>query len=116
MSDDMSVVECYLTIRSRCDELLNYYDMLIHSYDEQKTHTTPQLESILETEDCNDILNCKTNTRYLKAKKIQTNDLKERCTKKLKEICQHSFVQDFVETGPERSESIMYCEICNCPK
>ena len=45
-----------------------------------------------------------------KMKQIETS--KQNINNKLKEICQHEFVRDYIDVSPERSIEITYCSIC----
>ena len=112
----MTDVKCYLKIIDKCEELINYYDMLIMLFNEHKSLTSKSLESILEFEDYNNVLSYTVNKSFFINKIMLAKDLKERCTKKMNDICQHSFIQDVIEVGPERSENITYCEICKFTK
>ena len=39
-------------------------------------------------------------------------ELKKSCDKKTIDLCNHKFIEDLIETGPETAKYITYCEIC----
>jgi len=41
---------------------------------------------------------------------------KEICYKKIISMCEHEYVEDYIDITPDRSDRIIYCEICEHTK
>ena len=52
--------------------------------------------------------------QIIKEKIEELNSIKEKLEDQLYQICDHTFIKDYIDTFPERSQPIHYCTHCFC--
>ena len=52
------------------------------------------------------------NKIFFTNKKENITFLRDKCDKKLMEICNHNFIEDSIDIDIDRSKNIRYCTIC----
>ena len=52
--------------------------------------------------------------QIIKEKIEELNSIKEKLEDQLYQICDHTFIKDYIDTFPERSQAIHYCTYCFC--
>ena len=90
-------LDYYLFCRKRCNNIIN----------KLKETTNNNNNNIFLNE-----LNLTENNNKL----THFINLKNICERKIHKLCQHDFIDDYIDINPERSQKITYCTICEYTK
>lgn len=105
-------LEYYLYCRKKYDNIINYLKRINYEND-------LFLNETLKLDIDNIIKNNIDLANHIEEYKSDLNffiELRNNNEKKIYELCQHNFEDDYIDISPERSEKITYCIICECSK
>jgi hypothetical protein len=117
---DSSNIDYFLFTKKKCDILLNSLKETLSIYYELREFNAGYFDV------CNDenkITACHNNIAVLD-KEITKYEKEIRATeeqiilisKNIQHNCVHEFIEDYVDVDPERSEKIVYCQVCEYTK
>lgn len=102
-------LEYYLLCKREYENIINCLVEIINSYN--KINQIIDKNIYMEPD-----VNLGTDVSFFINKLNETKILKKECEKHIGELCDHKFVEDLIEIGPETSKYITYCEICETTK
>ena len=105
-------LEYYLCCRKEYEDIINYLNEIIKKYEiiSDVTATECNLEGYYE------IFQPEHNKNFFIDKLNHISQLKKICDRKVIELCEHEFIKDVIDIDPERSQTIIYCKICEYTK
>jgi len=107
-------LDYYLFCREKYGYILKYLEGIDVLYDDVIKETNDSINLIEDKYYKIFLMDPNDNSLYkMKEKVIKLKDI---CDKKIRELCQHEFVDDLIDINPERSEHITYCKICEYTK
>lgn len=107
-------LEYYLFCKKRYDSIINYLEAIIYE-NELFFHETSTLEMNIAENILNE-LSLIDDREVFKSKLKYYTRLRNILDKKIQILCQHNFVDDYIDINPECSQKITYCTICEYTK
>ena len=112
MINNIMSLEYYLFCRKRYDNVINFLKEINYE-NELFLNETLKL-------DINDVRKYNIDlSNHIEEYKFDLKffiELRNDNEKKIYELCEHDFEDDYIDITPERSEKITYCVICECSK
>lgn len=102
-------LDYYLYCRKEYDDIINYLSEIVNKYELISDITISEIE--LEDE-YYDAFKPEKNKIFFIEKLNNIKQLKKLCDVKILELCNHEFVNDFIDIGPDKFKCIKYCRIC----
>ena len=108
-------LEKYLLSRNHCNNVIMHLNSLIECYD------TFFINSLLHL-DMNDAEYIMEQLNFLQMKEQFNSNLKyhieikKQCESRINNLCEHDFIDDYIDITPDHSQKITYCKICNFTK
>ncbi|MFY7731603.1 MAG: hypothetical protein ACOVRN_18935 [Flavobacterium sp.] len=96
---------------------VEYYLLSRKTYD----HMIAHLEAILELQNTLDEhpdskFGNPLDVTYYHEEIQRFIQLKDMCSRRIMELCEHDYIDDEIDVGPETSQKITYCQICEHSK
>lgn len=107
-------LDYYLFCRKRYDNIIRNLEEIINE-NNLFFNETAKLEMEV-AENILDELNLIENREYFKNKLKYFIRLKDICERKIYKLCEHNYIDDYIDINPERSQKITYCTICEHAK
>ena len=123
----MSSVEYLLKLKKNIENQISFFEeqhyflkeitsFLFHTDEDYKSIEDFMKENLLEEffvdiqkdEDRNH------SFEFLKDRLGELNEIKVKIEDQLYKVCDHTFIKDYIDTFPERSQPIHYCTHCFC--
>lgn len=106
-------LEYYLYCKKKYDDIICNLEEIIKAYKliNDCTMCEENLEDIHYK-----LLKPSSNSFFFLEKKKVITELRNICDKYIKKLCNHDFEEDYIDIGPERSQKIVYCKICEYTK
>lgn len=96
-------IEYYLFSKKKYEEILFHLDEIIETY---------HYLNIIEYEDKNKLFNVDKNKNFFIGRKNEIIEYISKCNYNIKKLCNHIFVEDYIDISEEKSKKIKYCQIC----
>jgi hypothetical protein len=111
-------LETFLLYKKNMNNILGYTEIIISSFDEILsalnniliTNKIPDNNIICEIVKIKEIKNT-----YIKNKNEIEIDI-ENCDCEIYKICNHDYIEDYIDITPDISQKICYCSICELSK
>ena len=102
-------LDYYLYCRKEYDDIITCLYDIINKYEIISDITTAEVEL---DEDYYNMFKPESNKDFFIDKLKNIKQLKRLCDIKILELCNHDFVNDFIDIGPDKCKCIKYCKIC----
>lgn len=106
-------LEYYLFCRKEYEAIISYLEAIIFSY-----KTMSDIKISESNIDFNHYIGFKPDyyKEFFSDMLKEIKQSKEICNGKILSMCEHEYVEDYIDITPDRSEKIIYCEICEHTK
>jgi hypothetical protein len=106
----------YLFCREKYEQIIANLNDIIDSYQQIDNFTTNQ-ENINNIEFISyELIDYDNDIIFFTEKKQHIIKLKNICTTKIEQLCDHEFEDDLIDILPDKSMNIKYCRICGYTK
>ena len=104
---------------------INYFLLLRGKYNSMLSNINNMIETCVEIDEYTDeyvsnndralyiIFNSHANKKNFLEKKQEIQNLKNICNQYIHSLCNHEFVKDDIDIDPDRSKTIIYCQLCD---
>jgi hypothetical protein len=102
-------LEYYLFCRKEYHSIISYLEEIVNRYEliSDVTNSEPELEP-----EYYEIFKPEYNKKFFIDKQKYVKQIKKICDRKILELCNHEYIDDYIDITPDRSKKITYCKIC----
>lgn len=101
-------LEYYLLSRKAYNHIIEHFMAILNWNETIETHDDAQNSDFFHEQIDVVKMYCKEIQRYIK--------LKEMCSRRIIELCEHEYIEDEIDIDAETSQKITYCHICEHTK